>query len=996
MTRPHAVRSRDHVRNSLLRSAQGRIGWLGLALLGACACSSSGSGGANASGGSSNASAGTGANANAGQGAGATSAGGHANGGQGSGASGGSGSPSGGSTGNGTAGTAGNGAAGMDTSPVDSATGEAFNPQTGALNVHYAEYLPKHDLVYNKPNTNPLYGLTVGNGHMGAMVWSDNGITMQVSNVDASEQAAYSAGLVNLYTTPGMDSGFTTYQQRLALYDGTLVTQYDKDRTVTIMGSPNSEVMGIHVEDSRTNVTAVSLDLSLWDLSTLSSWDVPDLNTWKTVSTYADATGAGISRGQTEPNKFGYTLAATVSGANFTTQTVNGSKVRLTITPSASYTIWLTCSTRLNAPSNDSVTQAKSALASAKAADYATTLGKYTDFWHAFWQKSFVQYSNTAGDADYLENFYYLSTYLIAAGGFGNYPFHFINGVFRATNDDTKWSNAYWYWNQRDIYSSFLASNHADVLAVFNNMYSRNASTLQAFTKTHWNVEGLWVPETMGWNGSADGTVGSDYTKNILSTGTEAVENMYAQYAYTNDANYLQNTVYPFMKGVVTFYVNKLSKDGSGKYFMQSSNAHETYWNVENAITDLAAVRSLFPVAIATAKKLGVDADLTTTWQSVLDNLVPYPSDGTNYLPHQPPITAMKNGENIVAELIWPYSVTGIGAPDYAMAVSSWKARPAPYGNVWAMDAIQAARLGLGDEANSGMKLMLHNYQNYPNGFTNNTNGVFEYFGVHLSVMNESLLQSYNDKIRVFPALPSDTTLVPRFTLLAKGGFLVSSEKEGSDIKYVGVKSLYGNPIDVVNPWTEAVQVRKLADSSIVLTSSDAELKFNTEANGIYVLERVAKHLDAYTYSHLTGTPAQDARYLSDDTFLGLTNGTPPNTGKYEAEHATLDMCNASADGAASNGSEVINLKQGSSLTFAGSLAGTSIDIRYCTMNNPGKLGLYINGAHSQDVTFPSTNSWTGTYATVTAQVTVPQGATIKLEYDAGGAGANIDFIQVK
>jgi hypothetical protein len=430
---------------------------------------------------------------------------------------------------------------------------------------------------------------------------------------------------------------------------------------------------------------------------------------------------------------------------------------------------------------------------------------------------------------------------------------------------------------------------------------------------------------------------------------------------------------------------------------MLSSNAHETYWNVQNAITDLAAVRSLFPVAIATAKQLGLDADSTPTWQAVLDNLVPYPTDATTYLPHQPPISMTHNGENVACEVIWPYSVTGIGAPDYAMAVATWKARPAPYGNVWANDAIQAARLGLGDEANQGMKTMLQRYQNYPNGFTNNTNGVFEYLGVHLSVMNESLLQSYNDKIRVFPALPKDATLVPRFTLLAKGGFLVTSEKEGDDIKYVGLKSLYGNPADVINPWgTQAVQVRKLSDSTITLSSSDAELKFDTEQNSVYVVERTAKHLDSYSYAHLTGTPAVDARYLSDDTFLGISNGMRVDTGKYEAEHATLNMCDASGDAAASNSAEVIDLKQGSSLTFANVLVGTSIDVHYATMNNPGKLGLYINGTHDQDITFPSTMSWTGTYGTVTVTATVPQGATLKLQYDAGGSGANIDFIQVK
>jgi alpha-L-fucosidase 2 len=152
----------------------------------------------------------------------------------------------------------------------------AFNSATGTVNVDYASYMSKHDIVYNRPNTNPLYGLTVGNGRMGAMAWQNNGLTMQVSGVDASQQTAYGAGMVNLQTTPAIDSGYSTFQQRLSLYDGTLTTKYDSNRTVTVMGSPNSEVMGIHVDDSRGGVQAVQLDLSLWDVSNLgNSGDVP-------------------------------------------------------------------------------------------------------------------------------------------------------------------------------------------------------------------------------------------------------------------------------------------------------------------------------------------------------------------------------------------------------------------------------------------------------------------------------------------------------------------------------------------------------------------------------------------------------------------------------------------------------------------------------------------------------------------------------------------------
>lgn len=749
----------------------------------------------------------------------------------------------------------------------------AFSTSAGRLDVDYASYLARHDIVYNRANTNPAHGLTVGNGRTGAMVWQANGLTMQVSNVDASQQTAFGAGLVNLATSPAMDSGYSTYQQRLSLYDGTLTTRYDNNRTVTIMGQPGSEVMGIHVDDTRSGVSSVTVELSLWDVANLgNSGDVPDITTWRQVSSYADSTGAGISRGQSDPQKFGYTLAATVEGASYSASVVNNSRVRLTITPTSSYTVWFTASTRLNAPGNNSVNQARNALSSVKATGYSTTSTNYRNFWHSFWSRSFVQYGGLSGDADYLENVYYLSTYLIAAGGYGNYPYHFINGVFRATGDQTKWSNAYWYWNQRDVYNSFLASNHVDLMNTFNNLYSRNYTALKSYTQTRYGVDGLWVPETMGWDGNARGTVNSDYTKNILSTGYEAAYNMYLQYRYTNDAAYLRDVAYPYIRETARFYSRMLSVDGNGQYYMANSNSHETYWNVRNAITDLAAVRSIFPIAIQVSQQLGVDAGLRPEWQRILDNLVPYPQQNGQYLPHQPPLSQTRNGENVASELIWPYNITGIGYPDYQTALNTWNARPFPYGNVWANDAVQAARLGLGDQAFTGMKRMLQQYQNYPNGFTNNTNGVFEYHGVHLSAMNEALLQSYNDKIRVFPAAPTNSTFVGRFTLLAKNGFLVSAEREANETKYVGLRSQWGATARVVNPWgTQQVRVRRASDNAILLTTSAAEFEFATTANTVYVVERTAKPLTSYATTRLTGTPNQGAKSLSGTaSTLGL------------------------------------------------------------------------------------------------------------------------------
>ena len=186
----------------------------------------------------------------------------------------------------------------------------------------------------------------------------------------------------------------------------------------------------------------------------------------------------------------------------------------------------------------------------------------------------------------------------------------------------------------------------------------------------------------------------------------------------------------------------------------RNSNAHETYWDVRNAITDLAAVRLLFPLTIQVshAARPRRRAARRLAERARQPGAVPGPNGA--YLPHDPPISQTRNNENVVGRADLALRPAPASAPPTTQtAINTWNVRPNPYGNVWANDHVQAARLGLGDQAFQGMKTMLQKYQNYPNGMTNNTNGVFEYLGVHLSAMNESLMQSYNDKIRVFPAV---------------------------------------------------------------------------------------------------------------------------------------------------------------------------------------------------------------------------------------------------
>ena len=473
--------------------------------------------------------------------------------------------------------------------------------------------------------------------------------------------------------------------------------------------------------------------------------------------------------------------------------------------------------------------------------------------------------------------------YMIASGGFAKFPMHFINGVFRNNMDnDVHWSGAYWWWNMRNVYSGLAAANHVDALDPLLDMYHGDLAALVSGTKSRFGLDGVWVPETMGWDGNARHTNGSDYTKNVMTTAAEVALAMYDRFRYSGDSAYLRSKAYPVMKAAATFLVARLSYNSSrGEYGVASSHSHETYWNVPNAITDLAAMRSLFPKLVRASEALGLDEDLRTKWRDVLAKLHPYQTETVNgqarWIPHDAPVSSTHNVENIACELAWPYSVTGIGSPDLAVAVQSYKTRPFAYAEIWSPDAIQAARLGLGDQAFNDMKTMQTKYQDRFNGIPTNGNGTFDFVGLVLPSINESMLQSWNDTIRVFPAMPAASGLVGRFTLLASGGFLVSSEKEAGDVKYVGIRSLHGGRAVVFNPWgNETMQVRALPSGDVVGTGSGSSITFATSPNASYVLERPSSPFSGFAFTTLTAGGNWSAKRL---TYGGKTSALGDGTG---------------------------------------------------------------------------------------------------------------------
>ena len=753
----------------------------------------------------------------------------------------------------------------------------AYDAQSGRVAVDMGAFLSQHDVVYRALPTRPYpQAMPVANGRVGAMVWQENGLTMQVHAVDAAPHSSYSQARVRISSEPKVE--VEDFEQRLRLYDGDQTVRYNASVSARLFGVPGTELLGVAVRDTRKIARTVTVDVNVWG-NGLSFRDSGSLvpEAWKTCTPFVDQQAGclGITRGISALEPFGYTFAACAEGAPTTLQVVDDNHLRITLalTPETTeYVVWFSTATVQSARDGDSKALAQRELSQAKG-NLAQLEAKSKAWWHAFWERSFMCYRDGTPESDYLENLYYVSHYLLAGAGHAKFPIHFISGVYRCDYDRARWIAGYWHFNERALYNGLLASNRLDIFQRYIDFYLRLMPAMQTYTH---NVFGfthgaLKTTETVRWDGypfkDKSATLDrklthffySPYVDHIFSTGPEVAHNMWRYYQYSKDLTMLERC-YPYLEAVAQFIAQWVRYDEqSGLYRLEDSNSLENWWRVPNATPDNAAIRAILPKFIEVYGILGRrhNAALVAKCKDILEKLEPISLvRGENrYAPYNIYAKHVRNMnmQNPELEVIYPHEITGIGYPDYATARNTYAKREfASRINIWTVDGVQAARLGMGDEAERVLKAMTARNQSYACGLSADGNGVLESDGYHILTMNEMFLQSYDGVLRVFPAVPSRKTFSGAFTLLAQGGFLVSAEHREGAVQYVAIKSQHGGAVTLANPWeTPSVNVNgtpKKADPQ-------GRIIFETEAGKTYLIENPTSTLQGKPFAPFTGTP---------------------------------------------------------------------------------------------------------------------------------------------
>jgi hypothetical protein len=732
------------------------------------------------------------------------------------------------------------------------------------------------NIAIGAPPEQPTQLMPLGNGQMGAAVWAANGFTAQINRTD-TWPTRRSPGQV---TIPGLQAmtDADDYSASVDLYDavyrqqggGMTATTYvraDKDELVIdVTGAdPNStQTARINLQNGRNPTAGASGPIARL------------AETWVDTGSFTGGTG----------KTFGSLAAVTAGGRNVTSSVVDARTAQVSFTPNADGSFRVIVASPTWTGGDAQQTAATLIGADATAADLKSG---HLQWWHDYWNKvGLIKLTSSDATADYMENLRTLFLYIEGASERGTFPTSQAgtNPLFNFSRDSQAWGGGhYWFWNLRMQLAANLGAGNADFNQPRFRLYRDNFDSIRGWTTLRMGMRpGICVPETMrfdgtGWyTGTDDGNPScfeggeASWNKRNLTTGAEVGLNIWRQYLATDDRTFLEHN-YPLMADAARFLLAYAKEGADGKLHTSPSNAHETQWDATDPITDIAAMKALFPVVIEAAQLLGTDASLVTQLQAALPKLLDFPRTTRNgqtvFGFSSTPNLAYNNVENLDLEPLFPYNLISDQTPaEFELSKTTYANRRFVNANDWTYDPVHAARLGNGVEVAQRLRASVNSYQLYANGLSNlgagnQVNVYDEQVGIVALALNEALAQDFDGLLRIAPAVPPGWDAEGTVSLQHRSKVHVQVQ-DGVITTAAVVNGPAARDIRVKNPWPEAQVVKGDDGTTVVVpTTSASIITIPAAANGTYLIQRPSAPTNALPKAQLTGTANTAAKHLA-------------------------------------------------------------------------------------------------------------------------------------
>jgi hypothetical protein len=702
-------------------------------------------------------------------------------------------------------------------------------------------------------------------------------------------------GYVDVNVVDAGDDVFagTAFRQHLSLYDA-LMTAAGSGLTARALAWPDGDVIAVEIDDQRSQPSAINVHLrmlryqSQYQSGQTFRRAQQHAVTFRTAAHTATST-LGIHDGRItltqefrEDEFFGASaIAIAIVGRPSRARYLNESTVQLSAAPGRGRFTILIASAAGRTQATNTTSAALTQLASAIGKGFGQLQQETATWWHAFWDRGAVYLHSASGQADFVEANYTYYLYLMGASSRGDYPPRFGGLLWFTDGDMSRWGSQYWWANTSAYYSNLMPANRIDLMDPMFKMYSAMYDAAAVAARQQWGSHGIWIPETTffngpetlpddiaremqelvlvrkpweerssrfdwyadtknrhnsRWNFRADGdwqhgyyvfkpkgTGAFGHTSHILGVAARIGNLAWQRYQFTSDVAWLRDRAYPFIKGAAEFYRNfpNLQKADDGIYHINHTNSGESAWDSRDAPYEVSCMHMIFPLALRASEVLGVDPDLRSAWRDIVDHLVPAPvrarcGTGSEIADDRPYGAFVYNG---------PGAIEPIGPePELKNRFLGF------------------TRLGsFIDQEGIGGARIFRNRLRLREG-----PGAIdaEHIAGLASGIHQTMLESRPDSITnaepisILNRWPKDWDAA--FTLLARGGFIVSSAQTGGTIRLVEIVSPLGGECRLVNPWHGAVTVyrngRQAGDQS-----GDTLTVATTRGEGVVVVPKGTK-----------------------------------------------------------------------------------------------------------------------------------------------------------
>jgi len=517
----------------------------------------------------------------------------------------------------------------------------AFDPVKAEWNIAWPSRISQYDLVYLSPPVDPMQGIPLGNGDVGALFWCDESkIVAVINKSDLWDDASFgpfknwSRGEEDYSTTQRhacriiIDFKFpvfsilylSDFKARLSLADASLDIEANSAFGKVSMKAFVDHKTGIIFYNMNSDLAEdvpVDIIVERYGSRTYSHW----------YSQINKDASIGLSGTEAIADKDGVFITQKLSSGTFVSGGCvvqsNGLAVENLRKHSHSASIRLSGNRQKTAqlafvvsyPGNENmVAEAKETLSSVFLKGIDTYRNDNEEAWRSLWCRSFMDY----GD-DYLNNLWHLTMFYANASQGGKYPGRFNNGLWGWDRDVQNW-NFYFHWNQQEIYWPLNAAGFHDLACPYLDFRFNSLPLAKKDAHDNFNSEGAYISDVTdrrGYNSSGE-----------IDNHTPVAEialDFWRQYKFTCDKKFLKEKAFPFIIESARFYQSLFVKESDGLYHAKEGTGYEGWIKLRDGLTELVYAHVLFSTALEAMEEVGANLPEAEKWRDILDHLAPLP-----------------------------------------------------------------------------------------------------------------------------------------------------------------------------------------------------------------------------------------------------------------------------------------------------------------------------------------------------------------------------------